>query len=181
MHPAPQSLAALPTFDSSDRVTVVIETPKGSANKYGYDHSIAAFRLNAVLPEGTVFPFDFGFIPSTLGEDGDPLDVLVFLDAPTPVGCVIAARLIGVIEVRQREDEAWIGNDRLLAVAAQSHTSGHVETLDDLRPHLLDEIEAFFTHYVGLQGREIEIGRRSGPRRARELLDAGVARAATED
>lgn len=176
MPQAAKTLAALPARDG-DHVTVVIETPKGSANKYGYDHEIAAFRLNAVLPEGTVFPFDFGFVPSTLGEDGDPLDVLVFLDAPTPVGCVIAARLIGVIEVRQKEDGRWISNDRILAVAAQSNTSGHIETTDDLRPHLLDEIEAFFRHYVGLQGREIEIGSRQGPRRAHELLEAGVARA----
>ncbi|RYC33993.1 inorganic diphosphatase [Lichenibacterium minor] len=176
MSPAPRTLADLPAFDH-DRITVVIETPKGSPNKYGYDHGLAAFRLNAVLPEGTVFPFDFGFVPSTLGEDGDPMDVLVFLDAPTPVGCIIATRLIGVIAVRQKEDGRWISNDRLLAVAAQSHTSGHIETLDDLRPHLLDEIEAFFRHYVGLQGREIEIGERGGPGRARELLEAGMARA----
>lgn len=176
MPPAPRTLADLPALDH-DRVTVVIETPKGSPNKYGYDHALGAFRLNAVLPEGTVFPFDFGFVPSTLGEDGDPLDVLVFLDAPTPVGCIIAARLIGVIEVRQKEGGRWISNDRLLAVAAQSHTSGHIETLDDLRPHLLDEIEAFFRHYVELGGREIEIGERRGPRRARESLDAGMARA----
>ncbi len=176
MQSRPRTLADLPALDD-DRVTVVIETPKGSPNKYGYDHAIAAFRLNAVLPEGTIFPFDFGFIPSTLGEDGDPLDVLVFLDAPTPVGCVIPARLIGVITVRQKEDGRWIDNDRLLAVAAQSHTSSHIETIDDLRPHLLDEIEAFFRHYVELQGREIEIGTRQGPGRAHELLEAGVARA----
>ena len=179
MSHAPRTLADLPARDGHN-VTVVIETPKGSANKYGYDHGIGAFRLNAVLPEGTVFPFDFGFVPSTLGEDGDPLDVLVFLDAPTPVGCVISARLIGVIGVRQKEDGRWISNDRILAVAAQSHTSGHIETLDDLRPHLLDEIEAFFRHYVELQGREIEIGERGSVRRAQESLEAGMARAAQE-
>ncbi|WP_237476621.1 inorganic diphosphatase [Lichenibacterium dinghuense] len=179
MHRSPRTLADLPARDR-DRVTVVIETPKGSPNKYGYDHEVGAFRLNAVLPEGVVFPFDFGFIPSTVGEDGDPLDVLVFLDAPTPVGCVISARLIGVVGVRQKEDGRWISNDRILAVAAQSHTSGHIETLDDLRPHLLDEIEAFFRHYVELQGREIDIGERGGVGRAHELLEDGMARAAKE-
>ena len=176
MPSASETLADLPAL-VDDRVTVVIETPKGSPNKYVCDQDIAAFRLDAVLPEGTVFPFDFGFIPSTLGEDGDPLDVLVFLDAPTPVGCVISARLTGVIGARQKEDGRWISNDRILAVAAPSHTSRHIGTLDELRPHLLDEIEAFFSQYVGLQGREIAIGERGEPRLAHEMLRAGMARA----
>src|SRR5690348_2066004 len=91
-------LTGLPTFGDEDgEVTVVIETPKGSPNKYDYDSTIGAFRLAAVMPEGSSFPYDFGFIPSTVGEDGDPLDALVLLDSPAPVGCVIEARLIGVI------------------------------------------------------------------------------------
>ena len=176
----PAGLAALPARDADQTVTIVIETPKGSPNKYAYDPAIAAFRLKAVLPAGTVFPFDFGFVPSTLGEDGDPLDVLVFLDAPTPVGCVVTARLIGVIEVRQEEDGEWIANDRILAVAAASQASADIRTIDDLRPHLVEEIEAFFRHYVGLQGRRIEIGPRHGPARAHRLLNEGLAGAAAK-
>jgi len=80
----------------SGDLTAVIETPKGSPNKYDYDDSCAAFRLSAVMPEGTTFPYDFGFFPSTVADDGDPLDVLVFLDAPVVVGCVLTVRLIGV-------------------------------------------------------------------------------------
>lgn len=180
MHPSsdqgPGLLAQLPAFDSEGNVAVVIETPKGSPNKYAYDPDCAAFRLKGVLPEGTMFPFDFGFIPSTRGQDGDPLDVLVFLDSPTPVGCLIDSRLIGVIEVRQREAEAeWEQNDRFLAVACHSRAQAHVRSLDDLRPGLLDEIEAFFQHYTRLHGRELEIVGRGGPERARERVAAGLA------
>src|SRR5215213_321261 len=100
----PAALSELPTFDpKTGEVVVVAETPKGSRNKYSYDAGLGAFRLAAVLPEGTSFPFDFGFVPSTLGEDGDPLDVLVLLDTPVVAGCVLTARLIGVIEAEQRE------------------------------------------------------------------------------
>ncbi len=174
----PVPLSRLPAFegDSAD-VTVIVETPKGSPNKYSYDPGCNAFRLKAVLPEGTAFPYDFGFIPSTLGEDGDPVDLLLFLDSPAVVGCILSARLIGVIEVRQRETGGdWVSNDRLLGVATHAHTHDHVHTLEDLRPHLLDEIEQFFAHYVGSQGREFEPTGRAGPDRARVLVKEAMAR-----
>jgi inorganic pyrophosphatase len=108
----------------------VIETPKGSPNKYDYDDACAAFRLAEVMPKGSYFPYDFGFIPSTVGDDGDPLDVLVFMDDPAPVGCVLTIRLIGAIEAKQQEKGGdWERNDRLLAVATHAHT--HMRTLSD--------------------------------------------------
>ena len=170
---APTLLSCLPALDSdTGDVTAVIETPKGSQNKYDYDDSCAAFRLAGILPQGSWFPYDFGFIPSTLAEDGDPLDVLVFMDAPVPVGCVLTIRLIGVIEAKQRDKGgSWIRNDRLLAVATHAHTHAHVETLNDLRPHLLDEIEAFFETYNALKGKEFKPIDRPGPKKARKLLD----------
>lgn len=170
-------LSRLPALEpASGEVTAVIETPKGSSNKYDYDESCAAFRLAAVMPEGTTFPYDFGFVPSTLGEDGDPLDVLVFLDAPVVVGCALTVRLIGVIEAKQRKKgDDWIRNDRLLAVATHAHTHEHVTTLDDLRPHLLDEIEAFFCHYNEMNGKEFKPLDRGGPKKARKLLEQGMA------
>jgi len=157
-------------------VTVVIETPKGSRNKYAYDPDMAAFRLKFVLPEGTSFPYDFGFIPSTLGEDGDPLDVLLLLDQPTPVGCVIGARLIGAIEARQKEEgHDWARNDRLIAVATHARSHAHLQRLDDLRPGMVDEICAFFTYYNHMNGKEFEPGRRRGPKGAQKLVTAGCA------
>ncbi len=82
---------------------VVIETPRRSRNKYSYDPECDCMQLSTVLPEGMVFPYDFGFIPSTLGEDGDPLDILILMDEPVLPGCVIRARLVGAIEAKQKE------------------------------------------------------------------------------
>ena len=159
----------------SGDLTAVIETPKGSPNKYDYDDSCAAFRLSAVMPEGTTFPYDFGFFPSTVADDGDPLDVLVFLDAPVVVGCVLTVRLIGVIEAKQRKKgEDWIRNDRLLAVATHAHTHEHIQTIDDLRPHLVDQIEAFFCHYNEMNEKQFKPISRGGPKKAQKLIDRGA-------
>jgi inorganic pyrophosphatase len=96
----------------------VIETPKGSRNKYNYDPDCDCLQLSTVLPEGMVFPHDFGFIPSTLGDDGDPLDILILMEASVVPGCVVRTRVIGGIEARQKEKgERWTKNDRLIAVA----------------------------------------------------------------
>ncbi len=93
------NLARLETWDpKSGALNVVIETSKGSRNKLKYNPEQGLFELSKVLPAGAVFPYDFGFIPSTLGDDGDPLDVLLLLDEPVPAGCKIPARLVGVIE-----------------------------------------------------------------------------------
>jgi inorganic pyrophosphatase len=173
-HPA--SLADLPAFDrTTGDVTVVVETPKGSHNKYRYDPDCRAVRMSAVLGEGLSFPYDFGFVPSTLGEDGDPLDVLLFLDHAVPPSTVVTARMIGVLEVRQKTSKRpWKRNDRFFAVATHAHTHQTLKKLADLRPHLLDEIESFFVHYASLNGKRLEVLARRGPRRAHRLLKAGM-------
>jgi inorganic pyrophosphatase len=170
-------LSRLPIMDASTGdVNAVIETPKGSPNKYDYDEGCAGFRLAEVMPEGTTFLYDFGFVPSTLAEDGDPLDVLLFLDTPVVVGCVLTVRLIGVIEAKQRKKgDSWIRNDRILAVATHAHTHQHVQTLDDLRPGLVDEIEDFFRRYNEMKGTEFKPIDRGGPKKARKLLDKAAA------
>jgi inorganic pyrophosphatase len=99
----------------------IIETPKGCRNKFDYDLESNLFMLGGLLLEGMMFPFDFGFISSTLGEDGDPLDVLVFMDAPAHVGCLIEVRIIGIITAEQTEDGKTESNDRLLGVAIHSY------------------------------------------------------------
>ncbi len=162
-------------FDEGGDLNVIIETPKGSRNKYGFDEKLGVFRFKAVLPEGNSFPYDFGFIPSTLGSDGDPLDVLVMLDAPLEMGCLLAARPLGVIEAEQREKGGKAErNDRLLAVATRARTHGHLQKLEDLRPGVIDEIEAFFGQYNSLSGRDFRVIGRGGPDRARVLIEEGV-------
>ena len=174
--PATSGLDRLPLFDkATGDYTVVLETPKGSRNKYKYDPASATIRLAATLAEGLAFPFDFGFLPSTLGEDGDPLDVLLFLDDPVPPGCVASARLIGALEVEQQEDDKpWKRNDRLLAAATHARSYQAVRQLDDLRPHLLPEIEAFFSHYAGMNGKRLRFLGRCGPDEAGRLVMAGA-------
>jgi inorganic pyrophosphatase len=174
----PRSLIDLPVRDrETGDVTVVVETPKGSHSKYKYDPGCNALRLGAVLAEGLSFPYDFGFVPSTLGEDGDPLDVLLFLDHVVPPGCVVTARLIGVLEVRQRSGrEKWKRNDRFFAVATHAPAHQHLHTLADLGPQRLEEVESFFVHYAGFNGKTLEVLGRRGPKRAERLLKDGARR-----
>src|SRR5438067_10519405 len=125
----------------------IIETPKGSRNKFDYDRDSNLFELAGLLPEGMMFPFDFGFLPSTLGEDGDPLDILVLMDAPAHVGCLIEVRIIGVITAEQVEDGTTKTNDRLLGVSIHSFDNEDIESIKDVRKTLLDQLEEFFVSY----------------------------------
>jgi inorganic pyrophosphatase len=169
------NLLRLGPFDESGELNAVIDTPKGSRNKYEYDERRGVFKLGGVMPAGSVFPFDFGYVPGTLGGDGDPLDVLVLMDEPAFVGCVVPARLIGVIEAEQTERGGETErNDRLVAVAAGSRNHEHLESLEQLNDNLVAEIEHFFVSYNEVKGKRFEPVGRSGPKRARELVEAGV-------
>ena len=167
------SLDQLPPRTAKDDTLIhaVVETPKGSRNKLGYEPELGVFKLKGVLPEGHSFPYDFGFVPSTKAEDGDPLDVLLILDAPTFPGCIVEARIIGAITLEQREDDdSVVRNDRLLAVAANSRLHKHISTINDLGDELLHEIEHFFHSYNEAKGGEIKLLGRVGPEEANDLL-----------
>jgi inorganic pyrophosphatase len=168
------SLFELDAFDDEE-LNVIIETPKGSRNKFNYDPELRLFKLGGVLPSGAVFPFDFGFVPSTLGGDGDPLDVLVLMDAPAFTGCLVNARLIGVIEAEQTErDGETTRNDRLIAVVEGSRLMRKVRSLGDVNESLLDEIEHFFVSYNQAKGKEFKPLGRFGPTRAQKLVAEGI-------
>lgn len=154
----------------SGHLNVVIDTPKGSRNKYGFDFEINAYKLKTVLPHGTIFPFDFGSIPGTIAADGDPLDVLVLMDEPVFIGCLVEARLLGVIEAVQTEDGKSERNDRLLAVAAESHTNSGLKSLEKLDSKLLCEIEHFFISYNDARGKKFKPIGRKGPAAAKRLI-----------
>jgi inorganic pyrophosphatase len=162
-----------PFSKDSDDLNVIIETPKGSRNKFNYDEKLGLFKLGGVLPAGAVFPFDFGFVPSTLGGDGDPLDVLLLMDEPAFTGCLVAARLLGVIEAEQTEEGETTRNDRLIAVASESRTHKHVRSLDGLNEVLVDEIVHFFVSYNDMKGKVFKPLGRFGPKRALELVTEG--------
>jgi inorganic pyrophosphatase len=168
-------LSETATFDAKTGALRIVITPKGSRNKYDYDPDCDCLELGTVLPEGMRFPYDFGFIPSTLGDDGDPVDVLVLMDAPVVPGCVIQARPIGAIEAKQKsKGEDWERNDRLIAVAVHSQTHDDAKSIGDLRPHLVEEIKEFFVNYNQLRGRKFKPLAEAGPREAEKLIEAGM-------
>src|ERR1700722_5666744 len=115
-------LTSFPTQLNSKKLQcrAIIETPKNRRNKLDNGPESNLFKLGGLLPEGMMFPFDFGFIPSTLGQDGDPLDVMVLMDEPAHVGCLLDVRIIGAIEADQTENGSTETNCRLLAVAIHS-------------------------------------------------------------
>jgi inorganic pyrophosphatase len=168
--------AKLNPFDpESGALNVVIETPKGSRNKYAFDEDSGLFVLKGVLTAGHSFPFDFGFIPQTKGGDGDPLDVLVLMDEPAFAGCVVPSRLIGVIEAEQTERDGKIErNDRLLAVAAASKTHADVKSINDLNATLVEQIEHFFVSYNEAKGKKFNPLGRFAAVKARKIVEEGI-------
>jgi len=161
----------LAPFDSdSGELTVVIETPKNSRNKYAYDPRERIFELSKVLPAGMAFPYDFGFVPSTKGGDGDPLDVLVLMDEPAFPGCKLSCRAVGVIQGEQGKGKKTERNDRVVAVEVGNHTYAHVKRLDDLGKRFEHEIEEFFVNYHRLSRNEYRILALKGPAAARRCI-----------
>jgi inorganic pyrophosphatase len=166
----------LPPLDADDNdiVQVIIETPKGSRNKYAFDAEQKVFELTKVLPAGMAFPYDFGFIPSTLAEDGDPTDVLVLMDEPAFPGCLLKCRTIGIIEGEQGTGKKIQRNDRIVAIEQMNHSYAHVRHIDDLGKKFVKELEQFFVHYHQLTGKEYRILDVKGPGEARRRMKDGM-------
>ncbi len=135
-------LTELKTFDKNGNLNAVIETSRGGRTKLAFDQKLDAFTAKKVLPQGMSFPFDFGFIPSTLGDDDDPIDVLVLMDEALPTGTVVPSRLIGVIEAEQTDkDGETTENSRLIAVAAGCQIFSDVKKLSDLLSSRRDDAD----------------------------------------
>jgi inorganic pyrophosphatase len=163
------------TADHAHQWHVIIETPQGSRNKYKYDAALGVFRVAALLPEGLSFPYDFGFLPSTLGEDKDPLDVLLLMDVPTFCGCLVPCRFLGVLEARQTEKgESSERNDRIIAAAVETCRYEAVVGVRDLGPKMLDQIEVFFKTYNQERDKKFEVLAWRGPKHAEKLVRAGM-------
>ena len=170
-----QAMAHLSAREPDSRlVRVVVDTPKGSRNKYKYDETLGLYRLSKVLPLGLAFPYDFGFIPSTRAEDGDPLDVLLLGEEALFPGCLVTVRLVGVIQAEQTEHGKTFRNDRLIGAVETPVNQPAIQTLEDLRTERLDEIEHFFIAYNHLEGRHFKPIGRHGPAMAEQLLADGI-------
>jgi len=154
------------------RVNAVIEIPKGSVNKYEYDKDLHVFRLDRTLHSPVHYPGDYGFIPSTLGHDGDPLDVLVLLESATFPGCLMEVRPIGVL----RMIDQGKGDEKILAVAESDPVYREVNDYPQMFTHTLREIEHFFAIYKSLEGKKTEIAGWEGVDIARKIITEGQHR-----
>jgi inorganic pyrophosphatase len=160
--------------DKGKIIQVVVETPKGSRNKYAFDEDQKVFALKKVLPAGMAFPYDFGFVPSTLGEDGDPIDVLVLMDEPAFPGVLLKCRIIGIIEGEQGAKKFNERNDRIVAIENENHSFADIQHVDDLGKEFLHELEDFFVNYHELSHEKYRVLGAKGPAAARKRLKIGM-------
>ena len=131
----------------------VIEIPKGSRNKYEYDKDMESFALDRVLYSSVTYPADYGFIPQTIYDDGDPMDILVLMDQPTFPGCIIESKPIGIMGMIDGGDKDY----KILAVPTEDPKYANINDINDVPAHLLDEISEFFKTYKNLEEKEVEI------------------------
>ncbi len=169
------NLVKLPLM-KGDAFRVVVESPAGSPVKLKYDPETRVFELSRPLLKGLTYPFDWGFLPSTLAEDGDPLDAMVVHDAPTCPGLVVPCQLIGVLEVEQREDGERKRNDRVFFVPVGSHREDEINHVDDLPKRLRRELEKFFTASADIEGKKLDLLGWKGPKTAERLIEEGRRR-----
>ncbi|GGB83809.1 inorganic diphosphatase [Dyadobacter sediminis] len=140
-----------------NNITAIIESPKGSGQKYDYDPEMKLFRLVKILPAGMVFPFDFGFIPQTLGEDGDPLDIIVISEFRSFPGCVMECRIIGAIKALQTERNGKkMRNDRFLGVPVVSELFRDITGVNQLPERVMEQLRSFFKNYNEQAGKEFD-------------------------
>jgi len=166
-------ISVLPVGDNPPfEVNCIVEIPKGSTNKYEYDHKLHVFHLDRALYEAVFYPAEYGFVPQTLNEqDGDPLDIMVLSTFPTFPGCLLPCRPIGVLRlVDSGEDD-----DKIIAVSANDPRFEEIKELDDLSTHAKKEIKNFFENYAELQTeKKIKIEGWSGKEKAYEIIKKSV-------
>lgn len=155
----------------------IIETPSGSPAKFAYDLESGLFHLGKMLPLGLAFPVDFGFVPSTLGGDNDPLDILVLPEVHLPVGTLLEVRLLGIMEAEQRKmNKRPKRNDRIVARLIDSRLYPGIENLSQLGQAFVDELAVFFQTYKALRGQSYDILNVGGPERAITIIREGERR-----
>jgi inorganic pyrophosphatase len=156
-----------------ETVTVIVETPKGKGLKYDFDPETGYIFLKKIMPAGMVFPFDFGFVPGTIGEDGDPIDVIVISELESFPGCAMECRIIGAIQAKQQEkDGQTMRNDRYIAVPVVSHLYAAVQELKQFPQEIIGQLELFFQNYNEQAGKKFSVLERTGAKKAMKILEA---------
>jgi inorganic pyrophosphatase len=154
-----------------ETITMMVESPKGSTQKFDYDPAGRSFTLSKILPAGLAFPFDFGMIPGTKGEDGDPLDIIVISESATFPGCMIECRIIGAFQAEQTErDGKKMRNDRFLGVPVVSQLFPAVNDLSELPENILNQLEHFFKNYNEQAGKKFSVTFRLSAIKALKLI-----------
>jgi inorganic pyrophosphatase len=169
-----KNIEHLEPFETKGKcLNVIVETPKGSRVKYAFDMKSGFFSLSKALPEGMVFPFNFGFVPKTLAADGDPVDVLILNEEPLISGCLLQVRPVTVIKATQTEHGKSIRNDRVIGQAIGKETPPELQSLR-LEKRTVLQIEFFFTAYNKLYGKKFKVIGTGGPRKAMEIVHRGA-------
>lgn len=151
---------------------MIVEVPKNSSNKYEYDGKLGVFRLDRALYSPVHYPGDYGFIPGTLAEDGDPMDVLVLTGEASFSGCLIEVRPVGVLNMVDQEET----DQKIISVPNRNPRYDQIHTLDQIFPHVRRELEHFFSIYKELEGRAVRMEGWGGPREARRFIQEARAR-----
>lgn len=151
-------------------IYAVIEIPKGSRNKYEYDKDMEAFALDRVLYSPFVYPAEYGIIPQTLYDDGDPMDIMVLMEQPTFPGCVIETRPIGIMRMIDGDDN----DDKILGVPINDPKFKDITDIGDVPSHLLDEIAHFFKEYKYLEGKVTEVKGWENAQKAFEAIEHSI-------
>lgn len=158
-----------------DKVTAVIECPKGINHKLNWNPEKRSFKLSKILPSGLVFPYDFGMIPDTKGEDGDPLDIIILSEISGFPGLEIDCRIVGALQCEQTErDGQTMRNDRFIGVAERTSVYADIHDIVDISDYVLDELEAFFKNYNEQAGKELKVTNRLNAEAAAELISKQV-------
>lgn len=164
--------ARLPTFHKT-KIRLVVETPRGSAEKLSYEPETHIFQYSRPLPAGITYPYDWGFLPSTLGEDGDPLDGMVVHQGATPPGVVIECKLLGALTVEQKEDGEKFRNDRYLFCPIKEDAEDTEEVADGVPDMLKQEIEQFFRASILNSNKKLKFKGWKSAKQARDGIKAG--------
>jgi inorganic pyrophosphatase len=173
--PTVTNLFKLPAFSDDGDLHVVIETPRGSRAKFDYDPELKTFTLSKSLLAGLTYPYDWGFIPATAGEDGDPLDVMVIHEAATFPGLVLTCKIIGVLQVEQHsKGKKPKRNDRLFVVPQASHADKDLSDVRDLTSAMREELVKFFIATDELEDKKLKILGWKGPKAALKAIHQGI-------
>jgi inorganic pyrophosphatase len=171
----------LPPFTEKGDVRVVAETPRGSRAKFAYDPKLETFIFSKSLLTGLTYPHDWGFVPSTKADDGDPLDIMVIHDATTFPGIVLTCRVIGILRIEQKSKGKAERNDRLFAVPRHSHSEQGLRDVRGLSKPIQQELEKFFIATDELEDKTLEIIGWKGPKIATKAIKDSAKRFSRDD